>query len=321
MIRKHIVNYTVMALALAGCGSGDGDGGPVGPDDDNGNPTGPMAATIDGTRWVSDLAPSGLVVGTPGQFAITGQKLISSTNAQFVSLVLSNIDRPGTYPLGVSTTLWGGFGLFGDATSSWATPLSGAAGSVTITVLTETRIAGTFAFDATPAGGSASGTKRITEGTFDYLVERQTVGELPAHAGGRFTMQRDGVLWGGATSVAVDQTGTTPLLALQAGNDGGTIAFTLTEVTGPGTYELHNLSPRITIMVVDTNTGHMWGGSVTFDKGGSATTDDEGSITITEYTPARVKGTFGGTLMPSPGSAATTPIVLADGVCDLGLTP
>jgi hypothetical protein len=251
---------------------------------------------------------------------ITGQKLISGTNAQFVSLALSNIDEPGTYPLGVSTTLWGGFGFVGDATATWATPLSGTAGTVTITTLTGTRIAGTFAFDATPAGGGAAGTKRVTGGSFDYVVRPQgTVGEVPDHAGGRFTVLRDDALWGPATTVVLPAPTNPPMLLIEAANDRATIAFTLTGVTGPGTYTLHNVDPKIMITVVDHGTSDIWGGSVSFDGGGQPTTNDEGSVTITEYSTTRVKGTFAGSLMPSSGSSATKPIVLEDGTFDLGL--
>jgi hypothetical protein len=53
--------------------------------------------------------------------------------------------------------------------------------------------------------------------------------------------------------------------------------------------------------------------------GGNA--GDTGTIVITSLTPARVKGTFSGTLQPPTGKPATTPLVITDGVFDLGTAP
>jgi hypothetical protein len=46
--------------------------------------------------------------------------------------------------------------------------------------------------------------------------------------------------------------------------------------------------------------------------------NDTVTVTITSLTPARVKGTFTGTLQPQPGKPATTPLVITDGVFDIG---
>ena len=40
---------------------------------------------------------------------------------------------------------------------------------------------------------------------------------------------------------------------------------------------------------------------------------DTGTITITSLTPARVKGTFSGTLQSQPNKPATAPLVVTDG--------
>jgi hypothetical protein len=45
---------------------------------------------------------------------------------------------------------------------------------------------------------------------------------------------------------------------------------------------------------------------------------DTFTVTITILTPARVKGTFSGTLQPQPGKPATAPLVITDGAFDVG---
>jgi hypothetical protein len=42
------------------------------------------------------------------------------------------------------------------------------------------------------------------------------------------------------------------------------------------------------------------------------------TVTISSLTPARVKGTFSGTLQPQPGKPATMPLEITDGAFDVG---
>jgi hypothetical protein len=67
-----------------------------------------------------------------------------------LTVTLTNIDAPGTYPLGVNLTGFGGTATVGQRSDGWGTPLRGAAGdagSVVVTSRTATRIKGTFSFD------------------------------------------------------------------------------------------------------------------------------------------------------------------------------
>jgi len=279
-----------------------------------------MAATIDGVRWVADELPAGMgvVYTTPGLYFIVGQKLISGTNAQFVTLSLANIAEPGTYPLGVTTTQWGGFGFVGDAAAQWSTPFTGAAGSVTVTTLTSDRIAGTFRFDATPAGGGATGTKAVTDGEFDYIVRPQgTVGEVQPHAGGAFSLSLGGATWTAATVVTLQAPGPPAIFVMTASNDRGVVTMTITEFGGEGTYELHNVQPAVTMTMVGAVSSESWGGSVTFD-GKTITTNDEGSITVATADENRITGSFSAVLAPSSGSTATESITITAGSFDVG---
>ena len=120
-----------------------------------GGGTSGFTAVIDGQAWTATSTSRKAQVGPFG--AITIQGLANGTT---LLLILYNIDSVGTYPLGMGGTAVGGLGQVSDLTGrGWSTPLSGAAGSVTITTLSSGRIAGTFTYDADSSLGAAHGTR------------------------------------------------------------------------------------------------------------------------------------------------------------------
>jgi hypothetical protein len=50
---------------------------------------------------------------------------------------------------------------------AWTTNTTGGAGTVVVTTLTASRVAGTFTFDAPPSPGQGTTTAHVTSGTFD----------------------------------------------------------------------------------------------------------------------------------------------------------
>ena len=136
-----------------------------------------MSATIDGQAWAA--SQNGVLVTgsqqTPGFLTITGTQ-ITGQDYIAVSLYLGFISGTGTYPLGVNqgTTPGGGGSVLiknGATLNIYAIDFTGDRGSVNVTTLTSTRIAGTFTFVAPPSLGSgAPGVKTVTNGTFDVAL-------------------------------------------------------------------------------------------------------------------------------------------------------
>jgi hypothetical protein len=144
----------VLVLVLAACG-----GDAVGPDLDGS----PMSATIDGVRWAAASTPGAVAVIRTELFVVIGG---SDVNLVAVSLSMPAVSAPGTYPL-VPPTAYHGL-VQEQQERTWTSGQPGGSGSVTITSVSDARIAGTFEFAALPAPGtSATGTRQVTNGRFD----------------------------------------------------------------------------------------------------------------------------------------------------------
>ena len=303
-------------LLAAACG-----GGTTGPDDDgddngndgnnNGNTSG-MSATIDGQAW---SASPGAGSVTAIQFApqsggyILGG--IGTGAAASLTFTINFITKPGTYPLGVDgVSVQGGFaGLTGGGT--WLTPISGAAGTITITTLTTTRIAGTFNFTATPSGGGATGTRTITNGQFDIPISGNApIAVLTDSMGSKMTASLNGQAWNAA--IVSGQT-TATHLSLSGINNLQTLIMTIPKPTAAGTYTLSNTSGSI-LMAWDPNAVAPAGARCCYGILG-----DVGTLTITSLTTTRIKGSFTSTLHAQPGTAATGTLTVSSGTFDVGL--
>jgi hypothetical protein len=303
LTRSAAVGAGALLLALAGCGEEDNPAGP-------GAATGPMTATIDGVAWASDAAtalaqaPSTL----PGMFIVQGSRFESNV-VVLIQMTFYNVDGPGTYPLGTASTVDGGIAMLVDGGDGWNTPLSGAAGTVTITDLTPTRIAGTFAFTAGAAAGNATGNRVVTDGAFDLALDTGgSLPPLPANAGGHARATIGGTAWNAAGGSALHYGGN---LVLAMTSEHMSVTISLGSVSAPGTYALSETAPLRTITAGGPGGGAdcCWG----THSGAS------GSVTVTGLSATRVVGTFEATLMPTPTTAATAPLVVAGGTFDLGL--
>jgi hypothetical protein len=273
-----------------------------------------MSARIDGAVWASDPSPASdfVTLVTPGAYLVNGQRLAGASSSA-ITLTLYNIRGPGTYPLGIGPTGVGGTAVLAEEGRGWLTPLSGASGTVTVSTVTATDIAGTFAFIAEPAVGGAASPRNVTEGRFDFPVRvNGSVGPLPDNAGSRLSATIGGMPWNAATIAA--SAVQSSILAIAASNTSRTLSLSLSGIDGPGTYTLSPTSPSRTITVVGPD-GDPQGSNCCWGTMQGST----GSVTITSRTAARVIGTFSANLLPLPNSGATAPLVITSGTFDIGL--
>lgn len=310
-------------LALAGCGGNDGTGPGNGGNNGGGgnNTTSPMSATIDGQPWSADTA-TGFATAIQfaplsGGYLITGlQQLTGGGPGTSLVFTVNNIDGPGTYPLGVDgVSVTGGFASVIQTNSGggqWTTPFSGAAGTVTITKLTDSTLAGTFAFDADSSGGVIGGTRVVTNGKFDIPIQgNAVVPVLPDSVGGRFSATVGGQAWNAAIISAGAISGRLTVTGI---NDFQTFIFNIPLPGAPGTYRIDNASGNI-LQAWDP-TGGLSGPRCCWGISG-----DSGSVSLTSLSSTRAKGTVSATLSPKPGTAAVGigALVIEDGDFDIGL--
>lgn len=308
-MRFHPLRFLLCLLVVTStlaCGGGDNND-PVGPGPD-GNDTHYLRAKIDGTAW-SAPASAGILAAShiaPGLYIILGQP----TGDYRMEFTLSNITGVGTFPLGVSAFARGGTVALSQSPATWRTPLSGAAGSITFTELSDTLVVGTFAFEARAVPGSAVGTKQITEGEFRIVLTTVgVIGPIPDNAWSEVRATVAGSPWN-AAHIATSSATTT--LSIVAFNETRSITITLAEVQGVGTYTLSSGFPIRSMTEVGDGVDPLvccWG---MYGTAG-------GSVTITSLTSTRMRGTFEATLEPSAFGNATGSLVIASGTFDNGL--
>ena len=303
-----------IAFGLFGCG---GDTAPASVPIGGGS----VSATIDGTAWTADAASAEARHAQPGRYVLSGTK-ITSTSSLGIELDLYNIAAPGTYPLGVGEKVFGGVGWVTTAPppTYWLTPFNGASGTVTVSSLTDSRIAGSFSYTA-PAYtviGDATGTRTVTNGSFDLPVRiTGAVGPLPSNAGGKMSATIGGTPWN-AANVTVNRTSGS--VQITGDNTSLLVGINLAGVSGPGTFALA-ASPARMLTVTGpvtnpTGVNCCWGGSLQ----GTNALNDVGSITISTFSTSRIAGTFTATLAPLPDTpAATSNLVVANGSFDIGI--
>ena len=276
-------------IALGACGGGgtgpDGNGGGVG-----------FSARIDGAVWSANAAVTA-VNNLPGRYFIMAAGNLNYT----LTFELLNIPGPGTYPLGVYDSMHGGYGSLTQpgSSSSWTSPFNGNAGQFVITELTATRMVGTFAFVADADVGAATGTRTVTEGTFDVAV-LQTGGVADPDMGSRFTATLGSTPQFYASQVTPTLFGADDLM-ISAQSESRTVTISLMDISLAGTnvYNTSTSLPIRTILVGTTAGG--WT---------SATTGGSGSVNLTA-TADRFSGTFTATLIGPTGGGPTTPMTVS----------
>jgi hypothetical protein len=280
-----------------------------GPTDPNGGASEfpSFAANIGTATFVAGrslISASSVVGAAPGSLLFSG-----STNAggqiRTLALGLGRIPGPGTYPLGVNTSqVAGGFLTWTDGTGVYATPLSGAAGTVTITALTADRVTGTFS--AVTALTAAPGSPlAITNGRFSVPRSARYVAPSADEAGSRSSATLGASAFNAASITALGR-GTADRF-FQATTVGLTLDLRANGIAAPGTYSFSPASATPRFLVVTDVNGGSWGG----------TPQDVGSITITSISARRMTGTFTGTLGRRPGATGAATLTVTNGSFDV----
>jgi len=295
----------VLVFAVLGCGDGGGDGG-GGQAGGGGNPGGTsLSARIDGEPWaaVDDFIQVSGNPGAPrlGTIVLNG---VEVATGQGLTLALSFISGPGTYPLGVNIgTTPGGTGQVTAPPDSWLTPLSGDAGTVTVSVRTATRIAGTFSFSADPLLGGGPPAE-VRDGKFDITVSAG-LPPLPTGGGSTVSATFDGSPWNGATVVGLSPGA--DLLSLSASNTAYSLSMTPKVPVAAG--NSYHIPSQISLTVIRMGTAESWTAIVG---------EDIGTWTIDTFSATRATGRFDATLPKSGGGAA---LDVSEGIYDLDLEP
>ncbi|TVP44068.1 MAG: hypothetical protein EA350_12280 [Gemmatimonadales bacterium] len=275
-----------------------------------------MRATIEGTSWQSGAGALTSPVQTagPGGYTITGSSQ-PGASARTIFLWLMNIPGPGTYPLGTGGNVSGGSAIVSDATGGWGTPLSGAAGSISITTLTDSRFVATFFFTAEASSGSATGTRTVTAGSVDLPISIVAPpGPVANRSRNRVQATLNGQAWNAAT---VATSGAASIFVVAASNTRHSMTIALGDVAGPGTYPLGGSGPRVLNVAVRGPDG-----AATSEPTccwNTNTPGATGSVVVQSSASGRLVGTFSFTIPPQAGSGATAPLVITNGVFDLGV--
>lgn len=142
--------FVLLAAGAVACGDDNGTGV---------HANGSMSASIGGTAWTANLSVTASHAGNV--LAIAGV----SADSRQINITVPNVTTTGTVNLGVGQQ---GVGTVTLGTQAWVTSLVGGTGSVSITTLTATHVAGTFTFTAAASTNTgATGTKAVTSGAFD----------------------------------------------------------------------------------------------------------------------------------------------------------
>ena len=311
---RHAFLFATVA-SIAACG-----GGSEGATSPNGGSTSGfhMTAKIDGSAFVAgNPSLSFANQAVAGGYVLSGLQS-STTAATIITMSLANIRGPGTYPLGVGPQVPGGSVVLAVSTAGWSTPMTGADGSITITSLSPTEIAGTFNFIVTASSsGATPATRTITEGDFRLPVKQLvTIGAIPDNAGSTLSTTASGATYNAAFVQANINTisgSAGNLVIVNSSNTARAFGFTLSNVTGPGTYALGN-TPTVTRQMQFSFVSNVLANTWSSLGPGSS-----GSVIITSMTSTRIKGTFSGVLGPAPGFSSAGTATIANGVFDIGL--
>ena len=169
-MRKLCAVIVAASVALSGCGSSSNPAGPSNPGGSN-NPGGPSNGS-------ASMRVDGIQVNAISVSAQYANNLlaIGLGDLRFTLGFAVVVTGPGTYAVPPSSFTDPGVGnnAFltetngGSVIGGWHAAIStGGSGSVTITSLTSTAVAGTFRFTLIPSPVTSGGNREITEGQFN----------------------------------------------------------------------------------------------------------------------------------------------------------
>lgn len=166
MLSKKTMSKTLLAVlwiglfSFAGCGGDDDPTTPGGGDGgENNNGTGTVTATVDGVSWSAVVAQA---VNNSGIIGIGA----SDTSAQTTIGIGWLNTGANSYTIGPGSTANGTVVSAGG--SGWHASGDVGSGTLNVTTLTATRVAGTFSFSAVRYTGTEDPvTIQVTNGAFD----------------------------------------------------------------------------------------------------------------------------------------------------------
>ena len=205
----------------------------------------------------------------------------------------------------------------GSPAAGWQAGVGIGSGTITLTTLTNTTAAGTFSFTlAAVPGSGATGTKSITEGSFNVTFTSVPPPSPTPSSGSTFTVAIDGTAW--SSSLSRRATMTNNILTI-TGQDTNFRVITLAVPISAGL--LIPPSSPVTVTLDFTagvrGTVTMVQGAQNWDNGRAGAT---GSFTVTSISQTRVTGTFNVTLIGNPANATPVPnAVLTNGQFDMAL--
>ncbi len=149
--RRSVLLAATLAFAI-GCSSDNS-----GPSGQNGA----MTAKIDGTSWSStSAAVTQNASGGAGTIIA-----VSGANTAGESIAFAFVTTgPGTYPIDNASPT---NAVLIEHGNSWSASVIGGTGTITVTTLTATRIAGTFSFTGVAIGNASPAQRSVTNGVFD----------------------------------------------------------------------------------------------------------------------------------------------------------
>lgn len=156
-MRTRTPGLVLLLVAVTACGGGsDKVTGPSGNQAANGK--GSITAKIDGTQWVATASAS----ATRSNGNIIA---IAGTDIQTTLAFAFSGTGPGTYPIGVTSPV--NAILTQNGSNAWTAAVTRGSGSITITALDATHVAGTFNFTLLPQAAGVTAGKTLTDGAFD----------------------------------------------------------------------------------------------------------------------------------------------------------
>jgi len=164
--RQLLFLASTIAFAAACSSNSTGSGGTNdGNNNQYNNATGTMTASIGGTSWTANFLTHASFSG--GTLSITGESYNgNSTQTRTITMAFANVSQAGTFTLSTPGDGHGGNAIMTlGGSNDWFTASTGGTGSVVVTALDGTHVAGTFEFVAIGAGSIGNAT--VTNGSFN----------------------------------------------------------------------------------------------------------------------------------------------------------
>jgi Family of unknown function (DUF6252) len=270
-----------------------------------------MTFRVDGTTTTANPITAGFANGI---LSVGGTDTSRSTTLSFALPPTSA--GTGTYVLGPSSAA-NAMILIGNPAAGWQAAVGTGSGTIVIGTLTSTRASGTFSFTlAAVPGTGATGTKTITEGSFDVTLTTVPTPAPTPTSGSTISVLIDGAPW--TSSLSRRATLTNNFLTI-TGQDTSFRVITIVVPLSAGLLVPPSQPPTITLDFTSGVHGvaTMVLGAQNWDNGHDG---GQGSFTVTSISATRVTGTFTVTLVNNPINVAPVPTArLTSGTFDMAL--